>query len=434
MKPKKIISISTFLIMFSLFSCGTTNDNKNDDDNKTLNTYGEFDENDYLKVDGNTIVNKSGENIILKGVNAGGYLVIEQWMTALKNSSTSGYLDHKKVTNIFLERFGEEKTLNLWEYYRENFWTEDDFINCKDMGMNVIRLPFSYMNVDPNYYNVPFKEGETYNFDVLDEFILNASKYGLYTILDMHGAYGSQNGQDHSGEIIDNIDDVDFYSNTENKEKTKDLWVALTNHYKNNPSIAAFDLLNEPGEKASSTSEKHWEYFDELYDSIRNIDEDRIIIFESCWDGNNLPTPSTYGWENCIYSFHHYSGETQDYNANLESFQNKIDGVNKMNFNVPYYMGEFTCYGIKKSWELTLDLLNSNSWSYTFWTYKLNRVNSTSYPGWGIYYSKADPVIPDTDSYDEILEKWYRIDTNYEDTEMMKFDEISLFSIIKEYL
>ena len=40
-------------------------------------------------------------------------------------------------------------------------------------------------------------------FDRLDWFVQNCSQRGMYVILDMHGAFGSQNGMDHSGEVND---------------------------------------------------------------------------------------------------------------------------------------------------------------------------------------------------------------------------------------
>jgi len=395
--------------------------------------YGSFSANDYIKASGNKLVNAKGEEIILKGVNLGGYLVIEQWMCAFKNSSSYSHLDHKTVTEIFLTRFSKEKTVELWQYYRDNFFTDYDFQLCSDLGMNVIRLPFTYMNVDPEYNNVPKIDGEKYNFQILDDFVYKASQFGIYTILDLHGAYGSQNGQDHSGEILTR-DEVDFYSNEEKQSKTTDLWKALAKHFKGNPAVAGFDILNEPGEKAESTSERHFIYFDKVYDAIREIDKDRLVIFESCWDGVNLPNPSIYGWENCMYSFHNYSSITDDPTANLNNFITKLDGVENMNFNVPLYMGEFTCYSLKDSWKKVLDLLEARKWSYTPWTYKLNRINDTAYSGWAIFYSKGERVIPDEDSYEAIKDKFYKLDTAYIDTTYMTFiDNTTMYDLFKSY-
>ena len=403
-KSKISLFILVFLVLWTLCSCAETD--------KTERPFSDY---DFLSVYGNEVHNGNGEEITLKGTNAGGYLIIEQWMTAFSNSAATGYLDHKTVTEIFTQRFGKEKTLELWKYYRDNFWTEQDFKNCAYMGMNVIRLPFSYMSLDPDYNNVKAIEGQKFNFSILDNFIETAAKNGLYTILDLHGAYGSQNGQDHSGEQFGSVDEVNFFYNQEKQQKTIELWKALAERYKNNPAVAGYDLLNEPGEKCVSTTVRHWEFYDKLYKAIRDIDKKHIVIFESCWDGENLPKPADYGWnDNIMYSFHNYSG-TSDYEKNLISMQNKISGVEKMNFNLPYYMGEFNCYGNEQSWQDTLQLFNEKNWSWTSWTYKLNE-KPNAYNGWGIYFTKAQPVTPDVDSYDEILEKWSKLKTIDSDT------------------
>ena len=72
----------------------------------------------------------------------------------------------------------------------------------------------------------------------------------MYVILDMHGAFGSQNGMDHSGEINDG---KQLYYNQSNKDKTLNLWKKIAEHFKGNPAVAAYDILNEPGIKAAAT-------------------------------------------------------------------------------------------------------------------------------------------------------------------------------------
>lgn len=430
---KKIKKIFLPICAISLCSCGANIETppiEQPEEYPSLIT-----DEDYLEVEG-TKVKKShgkGEEVLFKGINAGGYLVIEQWMCAFKGSKATGYLDHKTVTDIRTERFGQEKTLELWDYYRTNFWTDFDFEMCKEMGMNTIRLPFSYMNVDPEYNNVKKIIGQKYNFEILDDFVKRAASYGIYTILDLHGAYGSQNGQDHSGES-QSREEVDFYTNEEKMSKTTDLWVAIAKHFKDNPCVAAFDLLNEPGEKAESTGEIHWKFFDRLNDAIRTIDEDRILIFESCWDGPNLPSPKKYGWENCIYSYHNYSGKFNSVEDNLGSYQSKLNSANKSNHGVPNYMGEFNCYAKKESRTTVLDLLNRNQWHYTSWTYKVNDLTD-KYKGWGVFTSKAKPIVPDEDSFEEIKEKMYCVDTTYLDTEITEFsDQSTLKDVLTEYL
>ncbi len=441
---KKIITTFSVLMIssLSLISCEPSEGGPTPPplDDKYFTYSGVFNENDYLKVFDNKVKKvgenkEGGEEVILKGFNAGGYLVIEHWMCAFTPFSpnpdeTGDRFDHETVTNIFTKRFGKERTVELWSHYRDCFWTNNDYLNAKEMGVNSIRLPFSYMSLDPEYNNVYEIEGKKYNFEILDNFIKNCADQGIYVILDMHGAYGTQNGQDHSGTELGTAEEVDFYTNLEKQEKTIDLWVEITKRYKDNPAIACFDLLNEPGEKANQTGEIHWEFYDKLTKAIREVDSDRILMYESCWDGRNLPDPSQYNWTNCIYSFHNYTG-TEDINSHLNSFRNKLNGINYQTFDGPYNMGEFTCYGNKDSWIQTLAFLNENNWSWHTWTYKLNiKPNGYSYPGWGIYYTYADPVDPLNDSYDEIWEKFEGINT-LEGEDMRFSDGTSLRSIIR---
>lgn len=418
-------------------SSGSVNPGEDESDGLTM-----------LKTDGEFIRDQGGEGDVvwLRGVNAGGLGVIELWMTGFSNASGCG--DHKTTTLKFIERFGEEKAQELWKEYQSNWWTDEDFQNCADMGMTSIRLPFTYMNVDFAAVQGLQYGGESYDFTMLDEFVAKAAEYGMYTILDLHGAYGSQNGQDHSGEI-QQAADVDFYSNEQKMSLTIDLWRAIAEHFKDNPNVAAYDILNEPGERnegsgTQSTTTRHWNFMDRVYDAIREVDENHIVVFESCWEGNNLPHPNVYGWENCMYSFHHYSNTT-NYQQHTSSVDNKIANVAAQNFGIPVQMGEFTCYENEQSWEYTLDLLNRSNWHWVSWTYKIN--NDWTDSTWGIYHidysengeenwastANAYKVDAAKDSEEEMKEKWARIRTEEHGEKYTFASGTTLYDIIKKY-
>lgn len=395
-----------------------------------LDPAGIFTQDDFIKVFDDKLRTESGDIIALRGVNAGGVLVTEQWMNAMKDSS--GYSDHKTATEVFTDRFGKEKTLELWSVYRENAWTDQDFKNCVDMGINHIRLPFTYMNVDPEFNNIESIEGKKYNFRVLDEFVAKAAAHGIYTILDLHGAYGSQNGQDHSGETFGSVNEVDFYSNEEKMSKTIDLWRAVAENFADNPAVAGYDLLNEPGEKAGTTTTRHFQFFDRVYDAIREVDGDHVIIIESCWDGKNLPRPKEYGWDNVMYSFHHYTSDPV-YNSHMSSWRSKVAEIKSMKFGVPVYLGEFCCYGNEQSWVDTLQLMNNDGWSYASWTYKINIKGNNASNAWGVYRSATDSVLIREDDYDTIVEKWKGMNTADERSYAYAFSSgKTLAEVIKE--
>ncbi len=395
-----------------------------------------------LSVKGADIVDSNDNVIYLRGVNTGGLGVIEQWMNGFvhsradaETSSVPSCKDHYTTSKVFIERFGKDKAKELWKEYQNNWFNEYDFAQCADMGMNVLRIPFTYMNVDFDAVEGLEYAGKSYDFTMLDEFVETAAKYNMYTILDLHGAYGSQNGKDHSGESQAN-GTCDFYTNGQKQELTLKLWKALAEHFKDNDNVAAYDILNEPANTLSdgsqTTTRVHWDYFDKIYDEIRSVDKKHIVMIESCWEGNNLPQPSEYGWENVSYSFHHYTSTTNVDN-HTSSWNSKIDNINSQEFGVPIYMGEFQCYEPGQSWDYSLDLMNANGWHWTSWTYK---INSNRTMPWGIYniqVNNEDKVNAHTDSYETIIAKFKKLSTKENATPFKLWDDRTVYEVMKEH-
>lgn len=428
-----LLALLLVLGAFSGFTACNGKDNSSSSSPTDISDY-------FLRVEGTNVVDGEGNIVYLRGVNSGGLGVIEQWMNGFTQSSSEESsivcIDHLTTSKVFIERFGMDGAKELWAEYQENWFNETDFANCAAMGMNVIRFPFTYMNVDFDAVSGLEYAGKNYDFTLLDYFVETAANYGLYTILDLHGAYGSQNGKDHSGEV-QSAGSVDFYSNQQKQDLTANLWKAIAEHFKDNPYVAGYDILNEPAETTGSgtmtTELRHWIVFDKIYDAIRSVDQNHIVIFESCWDGKNLPQPSTYGWENCMYSFHHYTG-TSDYDGNTVSWNAKLDEVISQDFGVPLYMGEFTCYNNADSWNYCLDLMAAQGWHWTSWTYK---VNATSVMPWGIYniqVSRDDKINAHLDSYDTIIEKMQGLRTTEYAKPYAFSDGQTLYSIFHENL
>lgn len=420
---KKICILLVFAILLSfVVGVAACRDNTNPPIEHTL---------PFLTVSGTDIVDANGEVVMLRGVNAGGLGVIERWMTGFDRSSSVAR-DHYSISKIWLDRFGYDDTVTLWEIYQDNWWTETDFKNCADMGINVIRLPFTYMDIDFGAV-VSYEDAGNFDFTFLDNFVDAAEKHGIYTILDLHGAYGSQNGQDHSGQIVDSAENVTFYSDEKMINLTTNLWRAVAEHFKDNPAVAGYDLLNEPVEKGNgSTGEKHWNVLDSFYDAIRATGDSHVVIFESCWGAEGLPLPTEYGWNNCMYSFHHYtscSGNNK-VEEHCKSFESRLSEVERKNFGVPLYMGEFTCYTNQYQWTYTLNLLNSRSWHWTSWTYKIWGAS-----GWGVYNIVGEDrnrVNASTDELSTIRKKFRYVSTDSNATPYKFTSGKTLFEVIKE--
>ena len=282
--------------------------------------------------------------------------------------------------------------------------------------MSVIRLPFTYMNLCDDNGNL-----KSNAFDRLDWFVQNCSQRGMYVILDMHGAFGSQNGMDHSGEINDG---KQLYYNQSNKDKTLNLWKKIAEHFKGNPAVAAYDILNEPGIKAAATYSLHWDFYNEIYNTIRSKDSNHIIIMESCWDADNLPRPSQYGWTNVAYEYHYYPWSAQNSSdAQKSYFSSKVSDIANHNYGVPTFVGEFTCFEQEEGWKAAMSTFNGQGWHWTTWSYKV-----TGNSSWGIYNHNPEKVDIYNDSADTIKNKWSAVGT----ANGWKNDKI--YNLVKPYL
>ena len=390
-------------------------------------------ETDFLKADGKLLRKNygTGEVTYLRGTNAGGYLLQEFWMCLTEY--TNNVSCELELYNKLQERFGEKTMLELVDYYQDIYWTEKDFDNCAAMGMNCIRLPIWYRNlVDANG---KFRSDA---WDKIDWFIENAGERGMYVILDMHGAPGSQNGSDHSG--VDGRDNKEgaskfFWGNDAGKNQNLfyTIWENIARRYKDNPIVAGYDLLNEPYctyrySSSHSDDELHnllWGIYDKAYDKIRAIDKNHIIIMEATWDPWDLPDPSKFNWSNVMYEYHNYLYDDYDNAAGgqISNMKKKTDAIANANYNVPSYMGEFNYMNNPSAWDEGLKLLNDCGLNWTIWTYK----TTSSSGNWGTFHHSSDNKVNiETDSVDTIKSKWAKAATASENT--------LLTNVVKKYL
>ncbi|MCI9337347.1 MAG: glycoside hydrolase family 5 protein [Lachnospiraceae bacterium] len=379
-------------------------------------------ENPMLRADGKVLRDNAGQGEVvqLRGTNAGGYLLQEFWMTTTKQSEN--VYAEEDIYAILEERFGKGTREELVALYQDHYWTEDDFDYCQQIGMNCIRLPFWYRNlVDEN--------GEFYEnwSSRLDWFVEEAGKRGIYVILDMHGAPGSQSGSDHSGrdgrEEKEKASEFFFGENAQaNQELYYRIWETVAEHFQDNPWVAAYDLLNEAYssyryEATRSAEELHqllWDIYDTTYRKIRQIDRNHVIIMEAVWFAEDLPDPGQYGWENVMYEYHHYYWGDYDNleGKQVEDMRGRLNDIRRADYDVPGYLGEFTFFNNLKAWEKALKLVDDYGLSWTTWTYKTTEGNSY----WGIRSQKNANLNLETATIEEIREAWSAVGQSKENT------------------
>lgn len=395
---KKIIII---LLLLYTFTCCTIRGVYASDRKIAQNEKGaEANMERFLKADGKVLRNDYGKGdvVTLRGTNVGGWQVMEAWMCPTDTK------DQITTIQTFTDRFSKEVAEELIKLYEEHWFMEDDFDNIADLNFNVLRLPISYLNLLDD--NGILREDTLATYD---KFIDECEKRDIYVILDLHAAPGSQNGKDHSGDTSG----AKLYTSKEYQDLTVSLWEQLATHYNGNPTIAGYDLLNEP--EGDDQEKSPWglvqlPFYDRLYKAIREIDKDHVIILEAIWEPTDMPSTSEYGWENVMYEYHYYGWDGIDDATKQKSFTNsKVSLTNQANHNVPILVGEFTLFSNLSSWVHALNVYEENGWSYTTWTYK-----TVEYGNWGIYTSKKTDT-PDvnilTDSIDVIKEKWSKVYT-----------------------
>jgi aryl-phospho-beta-D-glucosidase BglC (GH1 family) len=98
---------------------------------------------DFLKINNSLIKNNYGNGncVYLRGTNIGNLFVQENWM------SSTNAKDQKTINEILTNRFGKETKEKLIKYYENNYFTLQDLDKIKEIGMSVIRVPFTYMNL-----------------------------------------------------------------------------------------------------------------------------------------------------------------------------------------------------------------------------------------------------------------------------------------------
>ena len=352
----------------------------------------------WLHTEGERIVSEAGETVVLRGTNFGGWGILEDWFCPFTDPA-----GEDNVYETLVARFGQDAAHALFRTYRSNWITEQDYQNVAAMGMNVIRLPIWYRNFQRDDNGTWYRD-DAGNIDwrELDEVVAMCRKYGLYLIIDLHGLPGYQNDYDHCGrsKSMSLFDDTD--AGRRYREVALDFWVELAQHYADEPTVAMYDLMNEPLgtniTRDKSLKQNFWDFSDALYRAIRAVDSRHILSMEAIWDPSAIASPDVYGWENIVYQEHLYDV------TNL-SYLHKANEIRRAGYDAPFYIGEFYPRGIS-SFDYLFSLFNQRSLSWTTWTYKGAGGGADQSP-WFLYGSSSiEKIDHKNDSYETLCRKW----------------------------
>ncbi len=391
---KKLIAVLIVLtLIFTMFGC-TKPQVKNLEEYNNSNTK----EMSLLTVKDGCIVNENGEEIVLKGVNLGNWLLWETWMGFVPEYTEDwGYYD---TLEVLLDRFGEEKTNEIVKIFEDNFVTEEDIAQIEKLGFNCVRVPFWYRNFmteDGEWLTEDYKNNP--GFMRLDWLVSTCEKYGIYVILDMHGAPGGQSKNHCTGKAGRN----ELYEGEGKMESAMMLWGAIAQKYKDCKTIAAYDLLNEPQNNGGYEGDYSWapeseeavvqtnKAYDILYNTVRSVDENHIISFEGVWSTTVLPNPLEKNYTNMLYQLHLY-----DTDKGMIRYRVKELKTARKDWGVAVIVGEYNNHECEEYAQKQYD---KNDISRVKWTYKTFNAGKT----WGIFNKDVERIDIKTATYEEII-------------------------------
>lgn len=368
----------------------------------------------------------------IRGVNLGGWLVLEKWMTPNLFSKTKADDEYYLAEDLPVDEYQSRIFM-----HREEFITEADFLRISVAGFNLVRVPVPY-----------FIFGDRPPFigciDYLDKVFSWAKAYNLKILIDLHTAPFSQNGFDNGG--LSGV--VKWAQMPEEVEFELSVLERLAERYGNDVALWGIEVLNEP-----ITADGIWESMDPLkrypardkqmaegsapisleflqkfyqqaYFRMRKfLSIEKVIAFH---DGFQLNAWQDFfeknDFENVMLDTHQYvmmaelNGTEQKLDSYLDFINNLGEEIAKVSKYVRIFVGEWSLfnsyavgtdtkgginptqkqYGDKKFltneelehlyqelWRCSVKAWNQGA-GHMYWTYKLNidTVNEPAWYGW----------------------------------------------------
>ena len=122
------------------------------------------------------------QNDKVRGVNLGGWFVLEPWITP---SIFSDWADGTSVVDeyTYTKTLGQSEASSRLTNHWQTWITQDDFNQIAAAGLNHVRIPIGYWAVAP-LQGDPYVQGQ---LPILDQAIQWARGAGIKVLLDLHG-------------------------------------------------------------------------------------------------------------------------------------------------------------------------------------------------------------------------------------------------------
>ncbi|KAH9903048.1 glycoside hydrolase family 5 protein [Cubamyces lactineus] len=240
----------------------------------------------------------------IRGVNLGGWFVLEPWITPsiFESTNNSDIIDEY----TFGQMLDSDYALDVLQNHWDTWITEDDFVAIKAAGLNHVRMQIGYWSVpitsDYTNYTTSVSPYVAGAWPYLLRALGWARKHSIHVILDLHGAPGSQNGYDNSGRR-----GSANWAQGSNVNRTLDIIRFMADQI--GGMIDVLELLNEPAGYQSDINGVIGSYWQDAYQAVRDVAGASLNVMigdaflgVGNWDGF-LTAPSAHG---VLMDYHEY--------------------------------------------------------------------------------------------------------------------------------
>ncbi|KAI1077189.1 glycoside hydrolase family 5 protein [Whalleya microplaca] len=247
----------------------------------------------------------------IRGVNLGSQFIIEKWMANDEWSKNMGCGDTSDEWSC-VQKLGQEGADSVFKKHWDSWITQDDIKQIKSLGLNTIRIPVGFwIKEDLVHSDEYYPKGGLY---YLDRIVGWASDVGLYTIIDLHAAPGSQaKNEEFTGH---GVDTPGFYTK-DNYERAYEFLEWMTerihqNHAYRNAGM--LEIVNEPID-GSQGADMVKNYYPEAWNRIRareaklGVSKDKLIhiqMMDKTWGSGDPVSSLPNNRTNAFFDDHRY--------------------------------------------------------------------------------------------------------------------------------
>jgi endoglucanase len=312
----------------------------------------------FIHTEGTHLVDAAGERFAVKGINLGNWLVPEGYMFKFTRQRAPS-----EIAGVIETLIGPQQAAHFWTEFREDYVTQADIRFIKAAGFNTVRVPL--------HWRLFVEQGEALDasadrfegpgWALLDRLVQWCRDANLRVIIDLHAAPGGQTGVNHDDGLGFPLT---FYV-PRYRALTVALWKALAAHYRDEPTILGYDLLNEPISPYSDEAylnPRLEPLYREIVAAIRDVDGAHVVLLAGGQWSTSFAMFGRPFDANAVYTYHKFWAKpTRDALQSYLNFSNR--------WKVPILIGETGEFN--DAWnEKFRELHDRLGIGWVFWPYK----------------------------------------------------------------